>query len=82
VSRCTEPTSLDRAWAYGTLFGRVLLVGGAFASIFIGLPGAIVMLAGLTLSLVTHLGVGVIGYRRVMTREWPKVRPLDDEDDW
>ena len=32
-------------------------------------------------SISTHLLVGVVGYRRVMTREWPKVRPLDD-DEW
>ena len=60
----------------------VLIFVGAFASVFVGVTGALVMLAGFAGSLAIHLIVGIVEYRRVMARPWPKVPRLDDEDDW
>ena len=74
-------TALDRAFAYGDVASSALLIFGAFASLFTGMPGVLVMLAGFASSLTIHLVVGVLGYRRVMAREWPAVRPLDEWDD-
>jgi hypothetical protein len=31
---------------------------------------------------LTHLTVGVVGYRQTMRRPWPKVPPLEDDDEW
>jgi hypothetical protein len=75
-------TALERLWAYADLASTVLIILGAIAAVFVGAVGAVLMLAGLGLSLSTHLIVGVTNYRRVMAREWPKVRPLDDGDEW
>jgi hypothetical protein len=43
--------------------------------------GAYLMLGALGGTISVHLVVGVIGYRRAMARPWPRVSPLDDEDD-
>lgn len=77
-----EPTVLERLWGYGDLASRALVVSGAFATVFVGRAGAAVMLAGLLAALMIHLAIGVIAYRRVMAREWPKVAPLDEDDEW
>jgi xanthine/uracil permease len=77
-----EPTVLDRIRGYGDLASTVLLMVGAFASVFVGLAGALVMLAGFAGSLAIHLVVGIVEYRRVMARPWPAVPALGDEDDW
>lgn len=78
----TEPTVLERVWAYGDLASTILIIVGAFASVFVGLGGAIVMLAGFAGSLTIHLIVGIVQYRRVMAKPWPEVPRLNDEDDW
>ena len=44
-------------------------------------PGAVLMLTGLVALLLGHLAVGLQGYRRVMSRPWPRVPPLDDEEE-
>jgi hypothetical protein len=77
-----ELTAMERVWAFGDLASTPLIIVGAFATVLVGLPGAVVMLAGLAVALSTHLIVGVVEYRRVMAREWPKVRALDEEDEW
>jgi hypothetical protein len=40
------------------------------------------MLAAVCGTIAGHLLIGVSEYRRIMRRPWPKVPPLDDEDDW
>jgi xanthine/uracil permease len=78
----TRPTARERVLAYGDFASTVLIFVGAFASVFVGVTGALVMLAGFAGSLAIHLIVGIVEYRRVMARPWPKVPRLDDEDDW
>jgi hypothetical protein len=41
-----------------------------------------VALAAFSVTLAVHLGVSILEYRRIMRREWPKVEPLTDDDDW
>jgi hypothetical protein len=43
--------------------------------------GVFLMLAALIGFFLTHLIVGIVGYRQTMRRPWPKVPPVDDEDD-
>jgi hypothetical protein len=41
------------------------------------------MLAGVIGLFATRLGVGIVSYRQTMRRPWPKVPPVeDDDDDW
>ena len=59
----------------------VLLFAGAGAAALAWRPAAAVMVAGLAGVIGVHLLVGVAGYRTVMQRPWPKVPPLQDDDD-
>jgi hypothetical protein len=78
----SRSTSLARlVGAADSLFTLLILVG-ALAAIAGWLPGIYLALAGFFGYLADHLIVGVAGYREVMRRPWPKVRPLDDDDDW
>ncbi|MCW2964833.1 MAG: hypothetical protein JWO17_2085 [Actinomycetia bacterium] len=65
----------------GLLWTPLLIVGfyvGALGSRI----GAFVMLTGVCGNIVGHLLTGAAEYRRIMGRPWPKVQPLEDEDDW
>ena len=59
----------------------VLLSGGVYSAMLGWRPGAFLAVAGLFLTFAWHLAVGLFSYRRTMTRPWPKVPPIDD-DDW
>ena len=66
----------------GTLASTLMIIGGMYAA-FVWRPAAFVMLAGAILQLAMHQVLGLAVYRRVMGRPWPKVAPLeDDDDDW
>jgi hypothetical protein len=43
--------------------------------------GVFLMLAGVLGLFVTRLAASVVGYRRTMRRPWPKVPPVEDDDD-
>ena len=59
-----------------------LLVGGAVLAAASSRLGALALLVAFGGTLGVHLAVGVWGYRRVMSRPWPAVAPLTDDDDW
>jgi hypothetical protein len=59
------------------LYGSMIL-GFAFASRL----AALVALVAFTVTLAVHIGMSAVYYRQVMRREWPKVAPLADDDDW
>jgi len=61
---------------------EVLLFGGLFAAVLGWRPGAFVAMAGACLIFAWHLAIGAWSYRRVMSRPWPKVSPIEDDDDW
>ena len=61
----------------------VLVYGGVFAGLaFQSRTAAYAALAGFLATVSVHVIVSVVYYRRVMAREWPKVEPLDDDEDW
>ena len=43
---------------------------------------AVVLLVVAGLVVLASLARGITHYRSVMRRDWPKVEPRDDEDDW
>ncbi len=59
----------------------LMMMVGFFTSALRWKPGAYLLIAAATGQITAHLVVGLTEYRRVMSRPWPKVRPVDDEDD-
>jgi hypothetical protein len=66
----------------GNPFMLCLLTVGVYGSAFSWRPGAFLMLTAVSGYVVLHLGAGFAAYRDAMTRPWPKVPPVDDDDDW
>ena len=60
----------------------VLLVVGFYGGALGWRGGAFVMLAGVCGNVAGHLLMGITEYRRIMGRPWPKVRSLEDDDEW
>jgi membrane associated rhomboid family serine protease len=60
----------------------ILLIGGFYGGALGWRGGAVLMLAAVCGMISGHLLMGVTEYRRTMRRPWPKVPPLDDDDDW
>lgn len=60
----------------------LLVIIGIYASLLGWRPGAYLGLVGLAGHLLGHLAAAVGAYRRVMSRPWPEVPPLADDDDW
>jgi hypothetical protein len=83
-----EPGEFEiRSWMRVAGWGYFLLVsflyGSAFAGfIFESRLAVLFVLVGLLTTLAVHLAVSILEYRRIMRREWPKVAPLVDDDDW
>ena len=71
------------AAAYGGvhLVSLGLVMAGMFTSVLGWGPGALLMVAGLVGTLLNDLWFAVLMYRDIMSRPWPKVASLDDEDD-
>ncbi len=44
--------------------------------------GLVIAIAGFVGTLLIHLVNGIVGYRRAMDHEWPKVEPRRWDDDW
>jgi hypothetical protein len=59
----------------------VLWLGGMYAALA-WRPAIYVALVSMTGRFLVHLVQGWLTYRAVMARPWPKVRPLDDDEDW
>jgi hypothetical protein len=76
----TIPLQL-RLWRLvGTLNMPLFIVGG-LAAVAGHRWGAYVLVTNLIVQIGFHLIIGGWAYHDVMTRPWPKVTPLDD-DDW
>jgi hypothetical protein len=77
---------LDGFWVRSAVSGYNLLFLVLYGSMFVGFAfasrvAAFVVLGALVATLMVHIAVALLNYRHVMRREWPKVEPLDDEDD-
>lgn len=70
-----------RVWRVVSALDAPAFMVGAFAAVMGHRWGAYVLLANLVVQIGFHLMVGVRAYREVMSRPWPKVTPLDD-DEW
>jgi hypothetical protein len=75
-----------RASLVGNSVGLVLnllIVGGMVIAVLGPTWGIILTVGGVVAYFLLNLVVGVVGYRSVMRRPWPRVKPLeDDDDDW
>ena len=81
MSSDPPPPVMFAARALGSILS-VLLIGGACVSV-LWTPGIYLALGALTVYFALNLVVGIVGYRRLMSRPWPQVPPLeDDDDDW
>jgi hypothetical protein len=76
-----HPRTLEWIWSLSDLSFTAVLLAGMVAAVAGSRVGAYLMLGALGGTISVHLVVGVIGYRRAMARPWPRVSPLDDEDD-
>ena len=74
------------AWGFAlrvALLGcTVLIFAGPPVFLFERRLGVFLMLAGVIGLFATRLMVGVVGYRQTMRRPWPKVPPVEDDDEW
>jgi DMSO reductase anchor subunit len=83
-----EPSELEiRPWMRLATLGYFLLFVLLYGSVAAGFmfesrAAAFVALAAFAATLVIHLVVSIVAYRRVMLREWPNVEPIADDDDW
>ena len=72
---------LLRLWQMVGIVDMPAYLVGGIAAVAGHRWGAYVLIANLVVQIASHLIVGRSAYREVMTRPWPKVAPLDD-DDW
>ena len=81
----TTPTPISppvRVWRVVILLDMPAYLVGAFAAVALRQRwGAYLLVGNLVLQIGSHLIVGGWAYRGVMTRPWPEVAPIDD-DDW
>ncbi len=75
------PDRLALVWKSIDVLLQIALVAGASLGLTGHRVGAWLMVAAVTGFVLNHVSVGLIGYRRAMSRPWPKVEPLDDDDD-
>lgn len=76
------PSAWERLAGYTELGLLLALVGGAYGAAFGWRPGAMLMIGAVAGKVLLHVTAGLIHYRATMQRPWPKVRPLEDDDDW
>ena len=62
-------------------FALALFIGVALL-IFSARLGVLLALVGFGGYVGMHLVVGIVGYRQTMRRPWPKVPPVEDDDEW
>jgi len=70
-----------RLWQVVSVLNLPAFIVGGLAAVAGRRWGAYVLIANLVVQIGFHLFVGAWAYRDVMTRPWPKVAPLDD-DEW
>ncbi len=72
---------LLRLWKIVGMLDIPAFIVGGVAAVAGHRWGAYVLIANLVVQIGSHLILGAWAYREVMTRPWPKVAPLGD-DDW
>jgi hypothetical protein len=69
-----------RVWRIVAIFDMPVFFVGGLAAVAGHRWGAYLLIANLVVQIGSHLIVGASTYRDVMTRPWPKVAPVKDED--
>jgi hypothetical protein len=83
-----EPSEFEiRPWMRLAQLGYLLLFLLLYGSVAAGFllesrAAAFVALTALAATLAVHLVISIVAYRRTMRREWPRVEPITDDDDW
>jgi hypothetical protein len=77
-----HPSAIAVVATRPSLIWVLLLIVGFYGGALGWRGGVFLMLAGVCGNISGHLLVGVTEYRRIMRRPWPKVPPLEDDDDW
>lgn len=70
-----------RLWNVASRLCQLVIAAGICGALAHWRPGAYLMGAGLVLLIVARVAIALVEYRRVMSRPWPAVAPLAD-DDW
>ena len=71
---------LLRVWRIVAILDMPAFFVGGLAAVAGHRWGAYVLTANLVVQIGSHLIVGAWAYRDVMTRPWPKVAPVNDQD--
>ena len=75
--------TLRRAWgSLVTSATAVIAAAAAAAVLFESRLAAWALVGAAVLLFLSRFTIGVVSYRRVMSRPWPRVAPLPDDDDW
>jgi hypothetical protein len=85
ASEATGSTRERRLWRTYALCDQLAffaIIGGLYAGVLGSRWGAYVALGGFTVHIALHHTAAIVMYRGVMRRPWPKVAPLDDDDDF
>jgi hypothetical protein len=82
VSTRHDP-ALHRLWRWLDAVGTGVILGGIYAAAAGWRPAAWILIASVTTLVAGHIWISTAAYRRTMSRPWPRVEPLpDDDDDW
>jgi hypothetical protein len=68
-------------WERVLLGFDLFLFAGLAILLFAPRPAIFLMLTGFVGRLGTHVAIGIVRYRRTMRRPWPRVPPVEDDDD-
>jgi broad specificity phosphatase PhoE len=74
------PKAVGRSYAALSLATMLSIYVGLGSAALGWRPGVFITIGFLTAQFLAHVALGVIGYRAVMSRPWPKVKPLEDGD--
>ena len=69
-----------RLWDVFSRTCQLVIAAGICGALAQWRPGAYLMAAGLVCLVAGRTAIAVVEYRRVMSRPWPAVRPVADED--
>jgi len=72
---------LYRLWNEVSRICQLVIAAGIAGALAQWRPGAYLMAAGLVALVAARTTIAVVEYRRVMSRPWPAVQPVAD-DDW
>ncbi|MEO5576794.1 MAG: hypothetical protein ABIR67_01740 [Gaiellaceae bacterium] len=73
-------SGLERVWSVSGIALQGLLLAGIYVAFVGWKPSAWIMIGTLSAIVTGHIALSIVAYRRTMSRPWPKVAPLQDDD--